>query len=527
MADQVRRAIDRGVQFLREQEKGAGNWEAVDRASIITPGGWTSLALLALMHAGVPPADPLIERGLKYLRTVQPAQTYVVALQTAVFASAGRDEDRERIQRNVDWLVATMVKEGERCRGWTYNNEQRNPDNSNTEFALLGLDAGRRAGARIDRKVWEAIRVYYLATQQADHGWMYNLGFRTPTTMTMTTAGLCGLLLCDQVLDAGREQPAADGRANACGNYADANQLAAALAWIDQYFRLELPTNTYYNLFGIGRAGRLCGQRFFNTHDWYRQGCDYLVRKQHPDGAWQEDRFRDAWPVVSTSLALLFLADGRAPVLISKLVHGPGSDWNNDRNDVRNLVDHASAQLFDKRPLAWEVIDTRRRIRPGANSLNYEDIDNLVRDLRRSPIVYLTGHESPEITGADKSILRQYVEKGGLLLAVACCGRKEFDAGFRELMQELFPGQPLKELLGDHPVWRAHVPVPSGDVKLFGIDLGGRTRVLYLPQDFACAWETPPEPAAPSPLAYRLAANIIAYATGKKMPPVRLWGEGK
>jgi len=40
---------------------------------------------------------------------------YVVGLQTAVFAYARKDADRERMQRNVDWLLANRT-----ANGWTY-----------------------------------------------------------------------------------------------------------------------------------------------------------------------------------------------------------------------------------------------------------------------------------------------------------------------------------------------------------------------------------------------------------------------
>src|SRR5581483_5939147 len=104
LVDQVRKAIDRGIRFLREQENGQGSWEAANNTSALYKGGWTSLAMLALLNAGVQPSDPIIDRGLKYLRKLPPEFTYVVSLQTMVFVEAGRNEDRERIQRNVDWL---------------------------------------------------------------------------------------------------------------------------------------------------------------------------------------------------------------------------------------------------------------------------------------------------------------------------------------------------------------------------------------------------------------------------------------
>src|ERR1700694_4066103 len=101
LVDRVRRAINRGEQFLRDQEDHKGHWELDGGLATQRPGGETSLVLLALLNAGVKSDDPIIERGLKYLRTVQPHDTYAVGLQTMVFAAAGKDVDFPRIQNNV------------------------------------------------------------------------------------------------------------------------------------------------------------------------------------------------------------------------------------------------------------------------------------------------------------------------------------------------------------------------------------------------------------------------------------------
>ena len=45
LVDQVRNAISRGVQYLRDQERGKGDWE-LDTVGTNWPGGETSLALL-------------------------------------------------------------------------------------------------------------------------------------------------------------------------------------------------------------------------------------------------------------------------------------------------------------------------------------------------------------------------------------------------------------------------------------------------------------------------------------------------
>src|SRR5262249_26217317 len=75
LADKVKKAIERGVEFLRNQEEGRGDLEKNTVSRLFT-GGWTALGALALLNAGVPPDDAMMERLLKYLRTVEPTQTY-------------------------------------------------------------------------------------------------------------------------------------------------------------------------------------------------------------------------------------------------------------------------------------------------------------------------------------------------------------------------------------------------------------------------------------------------------------------
>ncbi len=385
LADQVRKSIDRGVQFLRtQQHRERDNWEITVESTAYAggyPGGWTSLALLALLNAGVPPDDPLIQRGLVYLRTVEPKQTYVVGLQTMVFALADQDIDRPALRNNVKWLIDTRKMEGGRLLGWGYPDRGDRPDNSNTQYALLGLYEAHRAGVKIEPEVWRSIREFYTNTQKSDGSWGYDPHGRK-SSLTMTTAGLCGLLIAGMELNEGREKFLANGSVENCGNYGDEENrpVRKALDWVGEHFPsakdigtyphsdVLLASPTYYSLYGIERAGRLSGQRFFGKHDWYRVGCEFLVNNQQGDGSWK-GASADGDPILATSFALLFLSRGRTPVLISKLAYGPAEsqDWNNDRNDTRNLVEFTSRELFKKKPLAWQVFDPRRcRRRPCA-----------------------------------------------------------------------------------------------------------------------------------------------------------------
>jgi Domain of unknown function (DUF4159) len=114
------------------------------------------------------------------------------------------------------------------------------------------------------------------------------------------------------------------------------------------------------------------------------------------------------------------------------------------------------------------------------------------------------------------------VEHGGLILAEACCGRRQFDQGFRELATRLFPDAHLRPLPTDHPVWHSHFLVTPGSFKLEGIERGGKTIVIYAPEDMSCYWESNHFSDGRAQQAFRLGANIIAYATNKKVPKPRL-----
>src|SRR5262245_28484999 len=79
LVDQVRQAIERGERFLRQQEGGKGHWENnATPVAMMAQGGWSCLAMLALLTAGVPADDPVVQRGLAWLRSQQFGSTYVV-----------------------------------------------------------------------------------------------------------------------------------------------------------------------------------------------------------------------------------------------------------------------------------------------------------------------------------------------------------------------------------------------------------------------------------------------------------------
>src|SRR5439155_5283038 len=213
--------------------------------------------------------------------------------------------------------------------GWSYPGNQI-ADNSNTQYALLGLYAAKQAGATIEDRHWTAIQKYYMRTQAKPAGfWGYH-NLDKAESFTMSVAGVCGLLIAGMGLDQSAQQlDPATGVAAKCGIYDDDDAVARGMNWIAAHFSFDQGRSIFYNVYGIERLGRLSGQRLIGKYDWYREGCQYLVAKQQGDGAIKSGSGIDSAEGLSTAFALLFLSKGRTPVLISKLAWGDFRDAGN------------------------------------------------------------------------------------------------------------------------------------------------------------------------------------------------------
>ncbi|HZW30878.1 MAG TPA: DUF4159 domain-containing protein, partial [Isosphaeraceae bacterium] len=435
-----------------------------------------------------------------------------------VFAAAEPERDQLKIAANVDWLERAQIRPGDSQPhwpgSWTYSDAKfRHGDNSNTQYALLGLHAAAEAGVPVKPEVWTLARSYWERCQRNDGSWAY-----TPdspaSSASMTCAGISSLIIAGQRRFQGQEYLQGETIVN-CGKGGFNRSLQFGIDWMARNFQVGQNFGMgqqwkYYYLYGLERAGRLAGVRFFGPHDWYRLGAEELVHQQDKlSGFWRGRLLEGEYPVLATSFAVLFLAKGRAPVLINKLRHSPLNDWNHDVDDVRNLVGIVSRDW--KNLLTWQVVD------PSLST---------VADLLQAPILFFNGHRVPEFPKAARDNLHDFVEQGGFILADACCGERDFDRGFRQLMKELFPepGYELKPLGESHPVWRAKWVLSPEIHPLWGIEHGCRTVVIYSPLDLSCYWnQAEHSPANPAVIkAVKVGQNVIDYATGREMPADKL-----
>ena len=524
---QIEVAIEKARNYLVGQQRGDGSWECSMRPNE-TRVGATSLVTLALLNAGLPPEHPTMAKALNWLRSQTPDETYSVSLQTMVLALVAPDADRLQLARNVKWLEDGQIRQGATAGSWSYHHNRGNGDNSNSQYAMLGLHEASEAGIQVDPDVWQLAQKYWVSCQVNDGSWGYTLG-NLGGSGSMTCAGITSLWITSQHLLAADAKAAGDS-VTCCGGGRSPQQLERGLAWLGSRFSVvENPgtrgqTWLYFYLYGLAGVGRFTARRYIGNADWYLEGAKMFIASQDPlDGTFKgshEDK------VVATSFALLFLAKGRRPVIVSKSRHLPDPDWNRHGHEVAHLVRHVEQRWKRDYPagLSWHVVDT-----PSAG----------LDDLLQAPVLWLSGSRGLDLgPGAGKK-LRAYLDDGGFIFAEACCPESAgFDADLRRLMEEAFPEPEFRFLLlpPEHPAWNAEEIVPASLQRpLLGIDYGCRTSVIYAPPtdnlpggampSLGCLWElggSSKDSLADTirrevDAALAIGTNVLAYATNRQL----------
>jgi hypothetical protein len=173
-------------------------------------------------------------------------------------------------------------------------------DNSNSQFALLGLWAARRHDVPTEYSLHLA-KQRYTASQNADGGWGYHLGLRT--TNTMTNVGLIGLAMGHGALpDALGKAPLGDAAIHnglhALGKYIGTPSLEPDA---------KPPMQNMYFLWSVERVAMLYDLKTIGGKDWYGWGAQTLLPNQSADGHWLGAGYPGTGPHTDTCFALLFL----------------------------------------------------------------------------------------------------------------------------------------------------------------------------------------------------------------------------
>lgn len=503
-------SLQKAVEFLWGKQRFDGRWTSRDFEKKY-PHGLTALTAYTLRSAGASLTDRRLQRAVMTLLDRSDINTiYARSFILMLWCVVNPDRFRREIKEDVHFLKIQQGPGG----GWGYGTASRLgrgrqwKDNSNSQLALLALWTAASVGADVSKSVWKRAEQSWLSSQNPDGGWGYALiGDSLPAPAppdsngSMTAAGLASLQLINDrlYLDAAMKF---NGRFKAkCGQDVEKTRPIRkaqdrARVWWESNYRVDVvprltpstggdPGDDSLNcyLHGVNRVGLLAGRKRFAGREWYRDVAQQLVRTQAADGSWGD--------VQQTCFAVLALIRARLPVLVNKLKYGDGDEWNTDPRDAANLTRWYSRRI--EMAVTWQVVGL--------------DSDE---DLYDAPVLLITGHEAPNLSEDEQNRLRDYVHSGGTILAVACCSRKEFHEGCRELFSRMFPRLAPGPLPEDHAIWNMHDTIAPGDDCLAFSD-GCRASVFLLPAANCCAWQQ--DLIDTESRRFTLAGNILRYAT--------------
>lgn len=151
------------------------------------------------------------------------------------------------------------------------------------------------------------------------------------------------------------------------------------------------------------------------------------------------------------------------------------------------------------------------------------------RDLLKYPLVYLTGHLPVRFSDAEKSMVREFCRRGGLLFVDD--HNHDIDGEFhRTAWEEIAQTMgPLKDLPNDHAIYRAFFefkdgpPTTSHELNGWGDNLvhkhlqavmdGDRIQILYSSKDYSSEWNYHPDNKRfMSVDNTRFGVNLVVYA---------------
>lgn len=545
--EHVHAAIRALVQELYDRKHPDRMWEPAQGrgdGSQFQVGGYTALVTLALLYAGESYQNPVLAEVIEHLKEDELEGTYAVAVRAAVWAVLP-PRFQEQLEQDAQWLIDGFSPE---AGGWAY---YKNPtttvrDNSLRQFGALGWWEASKRGLRVSRENWQALERGFLDMQHGDGGWGYRP--HTPrSTGSMTSAGLAALFITQDFLHARESLDL-----NRTQKLPHEIAIERGLEWIDEHFTvLENPGRDryfYYYLYGMERVALASGYKYFGGKDWYREGAAELIRRfceWDPDSRTMTmheteygDGRRRSFRIDDLAFGLMFLTRGYAPPVMNKL-RDDAVEWNNRPRDVANLT-FWLAELT-ARHLFWQIVDTdapaaewldaplvyfaSHRAIPWVRDIDV-DASRYVQQWRANEQQRMTGGPSPRrelpplpnVPQLER--IREYLNHGGLILAIQEGSGRAFADSIEKLGRLLYPQYDWQTLDADHWAYTIHQPVrgsrPRGRVLSNGVrDL----IVLITDQDITATFQVR---RTSEQAHYDTVSNVYFYASEMNRPRPRL-----
>ena len=171
-------------------------------------------------------------------------------------------------------------------------------------------------------------------------------------------------------------------------------------------------------------------------------------------------------------------------LLLTVLRSGSAEEATGESVECANLIYAGTkssvcfSEVFLSTVASETSINTSRKFKP---------VKLADKEIFHFPFAVITGEGAFTFTDDERKNLKQYLDKGGFLLASAGCSSKEWGDSFAHEIESLFPNQKLAEVPMDHPIFRTVFEVQQLDMshggvaKLYGLTINGKIVLVYSP----------------------------------------------
>lgn len=301
--------VERGLRWLRERQTASGYWNGPSGYSDRC--GVTGLALQAFLAAGCSPDDDEdVRRGIQYLLDRQQSNGgiyyngyrsgYKTAMALTALKSAAKYNPSNVAQIESAITAAEnfyVIRQHPTYGGWRYEPQNGyDYDLSVSQWPILALKGVDNAA------LWDRVRrLLHTYCRHSSGGYKYQ--YNSGVTATMTCAGIWGEVI------AGGPQSNID----AAFQWLE-NQYGSATGIVNAYDRAQ----RYYYLYSLAKACALAGKTRLAGENWFEILTDRLDATQqlnfwHTQGYWHNSYVSWENDEMSTALALLSLQVGTVP----------------------------------------------------------------------------------------------------------------------------------------------------------------------------------------------------------------------
>jgi hypothetical protein len=534
-AAQIDAAIDKAKDYLYSQLKD-DNWESVPEPDPKMPaydergGQWgelTALSMYALLAAGESSQTPKLAPAIKWLSTTELHGTRALGIRCQAWrlmyenapARGYAHADIELLLQNRKHppaksagyfdLIPETPAQAKSTKEKPAQTQRDYYDRTASAIAILAMQASSDY-EEFPQEDWKQADTAWRRDQANDGSWPASA---SSSSVAMTAAGITTLfitrdfILRDQLIDQPKNlrDPAIELGMNWLANHGDT------------IFRER---GSFDSLYYIQQLGLVSGFKYIGDVNWLQRGAQEIIRSQDP----LTGRFGDStqyWRNIhDTAYGLLFLARGRAPLLMSTLRYDlvkadqstttgltpaaanpaasgntpaqpPGDsenlqengalaggqasgiggtvegNWNQRPHAIANLAHWAGQQVESE--LNWQIVD----------------VNSPIAEFHDAPVLVITGDEQLTLTDIQKQKLRQFAEEGGLIFGNANRAREQFASSFIALGTELFPSYSFRALPANHPIYAdQQFPAAKFDEPpdLQGLSNGCRELMLLAPK---------------------------------------------